>query len=75
MTTIHVNRLTDDNEFETIGTVEDGEIIEGTDELTAIADKPTWTETPAARLESMFSGPRIMVGVEENGDGDTDPEE
>lgn len=73
--TVIVQRLTDDSEFEEIGRIDNGEIVEGEDALTNIDSQAVWEGMSEGELASRFSGPRIMAGIateEEAAEGDDD---
>lgn len=61
--TVVVQRLTDENEFEEIGRVEDGEITAGEDALTAIDSESVWTGMTPDELTARFNGPRVMAAI------------
>lgn len=71
--TVAVQRLTDDNTFETIGRVDDGEILEGEDELLAIDDAETWERLSDEELADRFNGPHIIAGILDD-EADTESE-
>ena len=61
MTTIRVYRLTDDDEFEQIGRIEGGEIVEGKNKLAARGDREVWEEMPREHRLFRFNGPRVVA--------------
>ena len=61
--TVVVQRLTDENQFEEVGRVEDGEITAGEDALTAIDDESVWTGMSPDELTARFDGPRVMAAI------------
>jgi len=65
-----VQRLTDENAYEQIGRVEDGEIVSGEAELTAIDSQAVWEGMDEGELAARFSGPRIMAGIGSDDEGD-----
>ena len=66
-----VQRLTDDDTFEEIGRVEEGEIVAGEDALTAIDSQAVWEGMDEGELAARFSGPRIMAGITSDDGDDT----
>jgi len=59
---IIVQRLNENTEYEPIGRVADGRIIDGEEKLCEIAEKDVWINSPPERLLALFSGPRIIAG-------------
>jgi hypothetical protein len=72
---IVVQELTDDLEYVEIGRVEDGEIIEGKDVLTAIDDEEVWTEYDAHDLERRFDGPHCVATEVDDGESDDEQQD
>jgi len=60
---IVVQRLTDDNEFEELGRVRDGEIITGEKRLTIVDSKDVWTDMSEEELSFRFNGPHIVASI------------
>lgn len=74
MTTITVYQLTDENDFEPVGRVEDGAIVAGEDALTAIERRDVWENMAPERLAARFNGPRVLATITDDGsveDGET----
>jgi len=65
-----VQRLSDENTYEQIGRVEDGEIVSGEEQLTTIDSQAVWEGMDEGELAARFSGPRIMAGIESDDEGD-----
>ena len=61
--TVVVQELTDANEYEEVGRVEDGEITAGEDALTAIDREEVWTGMTPDELTARFDGPYIMAAI------------
>lgn len=61
--TVVVQELTDDDEFREVGRVDDGEIVDGAEELEAIDDREVWETSDPAELQARFDGPYVIAGV------------
>ena len=59
--TLIVQELTDENTFEEIGRVEDGEV--SSDELLTIYPEETWQDLSERELAARLNGPHIMAGI------------
>jgi hypothetical protein len=62
---IIVQTLTEDNEFEEVGRVQDGKIVSGEQKLISIDDVDVWTQMSEEELTFRFNGPRIVAGIVE----------
>jgi hypothetical protein len=62
---IIVQTLTEDNEFEEVGRVQDGKIVSGEQKLISIDDVDVWTQMSEEELAFRFNGPRIVAGIAE----------
>ena len=65
---IVIQRLNEDTEYQEVGRIQDGEIVQGEDNLLALDEREVWEESSEARLLDLFSGPYVMAGYVEESD-------
>lgn len=61
------------DEFERIARIDDGEIVEGEDELMAIDPREeAWEEADPEMILSRFNGPRVIATYDEDPEASSD---